>query len=306
MKKPVRIGVGCVVLICFVLVFCAESRGAEPTLARLSFWVPPERLVEFEGAYRKQVLPILVGHGLKESPERGRATADSVFARLFKFNSAPEVAAKAKTLRENPAWQAVLTDLGTAFGTVIQDTLRYSFGVYTAPARPGRIVPAGPGKAVPAGPGTGRWHAYGLADGLPEGFVRAILQDREGYMWFGTRKGVSRYDGHSFVNFTREDGLVDNHVTSILQDREGNLWFGTFGGASRYDGQNWTSFTTEHGLVSNQVSAITQDRQGDLWFGTGQGDLWGRHLKAGKGVLSSIKSCPPGYFTKSYPFGRIM
>ena len=263
----------------------------EPTLARLSFWVPPERMAEFETAYRKQVLPILKRHGLEESPERGWATADRVFARLFQMKSASEVASKEETLRDDPAWQAVLKDLGTAFGTVTPDSLiRQRFGVYTTPAHPGRIVPAGPGKVVPAGPGTGQWHAYGMADGLPEGFVRAILQDGDGYMWFGTKRGVSRYDGYTFTSFTTEDGLAHNEVTSILQDREGNLWFGTWGGGvSRYDpaagsGQaGWTSFTTEHGLAANEVSAIFQDRERNLWFGTGRPGLSDAGVP-GKGV----------------------
>ena len=206
-----------------------ECQAAEPTLARLSFWVQPERMADFEKAYREQVLPILKRHGLMESPERGRATADNVFARLFKISSASEVFNKAKTLREDSAWQAVLRNLGTAFGTVTQGTLRHSFGVYTAPARPGRIVPASLGKVVPAGPGTGQWHAYGLTDGLPEGYVRAILQDREGYLWFGTAKGASRYDGQIFANFTTEGGsarwaasaaTMGEHGPRLLQTRD--------------------------------------------------------------------------------------
>ena len=60
----------------------AHVRADEPTLARLSFWVPPERMAEFEAAYEEQVVPILKKHGLVESSERGRATADS-FSRLF-------------------------------------------------------------------------------------------------------------------------------------------------------------------------------------------------------------------------------
>ena len=53
-----------------------------PTLARLSFWVPPERMAEFQAAYEEQVVPILEKHGLVETFQRGRATVDGVFARL--------------------------------------------------------------------------------------------------------------------------------------------------------------------------------------------------------------------------------
>ena len=58
----------------------AKLLAAEPTLAPLSFWGPPERMAEIEIAYRDRVLPILNRHGLAESKERGRATVDSVFS----------------------------------------------------------------------------------------------------------------------------------------------------------------------------------------------------------------------------------
>ena len=112
------------ILISISLALCAAPCQAEgPTLARLSFWLPPGRMAEFEGAYREQVLPILMRHGLVESSDRGRATVDSVFARLFQVKSASEVAVKANALQDDPAWQAVLRDVGTAFGTVTQDSL---------------------------------------------------------------------------------------------------------------------------------------------------------------------------------------
>jgi hypothetical protein len=249
-------------VVCFILVLAsAECWSVEPTLARLSFWVPQERMAEFETTYRAQVLPILKGHGLNESSEHGRTTVDSVFSRLFLFNSAAEVATKAEILQGDPAWQAVLKDLGTAFGTVAQDSLiRQSFRTYTSPAHPGEIIPAGPG--------TGQWHAYGMADGLPEGFVRAILQDRDGYLWFGTEKGVSRHDGHTFTNLPTEGGRARNAIHAMTQDREGNLWFNTRGGVSRYDGQDWKTFTTEDGLIHNAVLSIFQDREGHVWFGS--------------------------------------
>ena len=65
----------------------AASSAAEPTLARLAFWVPPERMGEFEIDYREQVLTLLKQRGLKESKHRGRVTPDSVFSRLFEFES---------------------------------------------------------------------------------------------------------------------------------------------------------------------------------------------------------------------------
>jgi len=78
---------------------------------------------------------------------------------------------------------------------------------------------------------------FSQEDGLANNDVKAILEDREGHLWFGTRGGgVSRYDGKEFITFSMEDGLVHNTVWSIMEDRKGILWFGTAGGVNRYDG----------------------------------------------------------------------
>ncbi|OGG45984.1 MAG: hypothetical protein A3F84_17405 [Candidatus Handelsmanbacteria bacterium RIFCSPLOWO2_12_FULL_64_10] len=240
----------------------------------MSFWVPPQRMAEFESVYQAKVVPILKRHGLAESSERGRATPDSIFSRLFEVKTPSEVAEKEKALHEDSTWQEALRSLGVSFGTDRPGgPIQHSFTLYSAPAGPGKVVSAGPGKVVSAGRGTGLWRTYGVADGLAAESVRAILQDREGYLWFGTEGGgVIRYDGQVSTTFTTKDGLANNTVRTILQDREGYLWFGTWGGGvSRYDGKNWTTFTTKDGLADNTVASILQDREGHLWFGTWYG-----------------------------------
>ena len=118
----------------------------------------------------------------------------------------------------------------------------------------------------------GTWKHYTYLDGLGSNHVRPIYQDREGFLWFGTLGGVSRYDGEKFVNFTTDDGLADNSVWSIHQDREGYLWFGTLdNGVSRYDGEKFVNFTTDDGLADNSGYFIHQDQNGVLWFGTSGG-----------------------------------
>ena len=223
---------------------------------------------EFETVYNAKVVPILRTHGLAESSQRGRATSDSVFSRLFEVKTPSEVADKQKALQDDPTFKDVLGKLGANFGTSQPDGLvRFAFGLYAAPA--------GPGKVVPAGRGTAPWRTYDVTDGLGGGIVVSILQDREGYLWFGTNGGgVSRYDGQKFITFTTKDGLANNWVNSIFQDREGSLWFGTNGGGvSRYDGQKFTTFTTKNGLAGNRVGSILQNREGVLWFGTYDGGV---------------------------------
>ncbi len=51
------------------------------------------------------------------------------------------------------------------------------------------------------------WRNYTTDHGLPSSEVHCILQDSEGYMWFGTDNGLSRFDGYSFKNFSAQEGL---------------------------------------------------------------------------------------------------
>ena len=85
---------------CFLFVFLSvgiimsvvEVWAAEPTLARLSFWVPPERMAEFETVYQEKVVPILKVHGLVESSERDERTkVEGIFNRLFEMKTPSEI-----------------------------------------------------------------------------------------------------------------------------------------------------------------------------------------------------------------------
>ncbi|MDP6778426.1 MAG: two-component regulator propeller domain-containing protein, partial [Candidatus Latescibacteria bacterium] len=235
---------------------------------------------EFEVAYRTQVTPILAGHGLDTTTSQPWQGAEGVFSRLFDVGSITEVARVKETLAQDTTWSRMLGELGTEFGP--EGALRqipYRFGLFSAPSGPGKLVEVQVDSQL-AGPGRGPWRSHYVIDGLANNEVSAILQDRDGDLWFGTRYGgVSRYDGQEWQTYTVEDGLASNAVLSIAQDGDGNLWFGTGlpydrnsgSGVSRYDGESFATFTTEHGLAQNQVMAILQDREGHIWFGTGDG-----------------------------------
>ena len=111
---------------------------------------------------------------------------------------------------------------------VIARTPAFSFKCKNVDVREiGRQLNVGPGRVVKASGGSGFWRTIEMADKLPGTYVGPIFQDRDGYMWFGTDGGVTRYDGQMWTSFTTEDGLVDNRVKTIFQDRDGNLWFRT-------------------------------------------------------------------------------
>lgn len=75
---------------------------------------------------------------------------------------------------------------------------------------------------------------YTVNDGLPSQVVYCALQDKLGYMWFGTDAGVSRFDGRVFQNFTSNSGLSDNEVLKVYQDSQGRIWFLMLNGTVSY------------------------------------------------------------------------
>ncbi|HUM48284.1 MAG TPA: two-component regulator propeller domain-containing protein, partial [Chitinophagales bacterium] len=72
------------------------------------------------------------------------------------------------------------------------------------------------------------------SDGLPSNTVNDMLQDDEGFMWFATDEGVSRFDGHHFYNFRKPDGIADDDVIRLGKDQEGRIWFLGFNGKASF------------------------------------------------------------------------
>lgn len=77
-------------------------------------------------------------------------------------------------------------------------------------------------------PGSPAFIHYSIEHGLPSAEVYDILQDKKGYIWVATDKGVSRFDGTTFKTFTTRDGLTDNTVLRIIEDDKGRVWFMTY------------------------------------------------------------------------------
>ncbi|HWD20969.1 MAG TPA: two-component regulator propeller domain-containing protein [Verrucomicrobiae bacterium] len=120
--------------------------------------------------------------------------------------------------------------------------------------------------------------------GLPQNFVRAVAQTRDGYLWVGSDDGVGRFDGLRFVPFGLREGLNSGPVRTLLGDRRGALWIGgAANGLTRF--QNGR-FVTVSNLPSDAILALAEDKAGGIWIGTENGlALWR------DGALASV---PPG------------
>ena len=197
----------------------------ELTLARLSFWVAPERMAEFQNLYETEILPWYEERGLVEHPGSGRATVDSVFSRLFVFSSAAEFHEARDRLRKDPTLLDMARKYGPQFGSRgLGGMLKSALRLYRAPATPGTRIAAGAGTQTPLGPGQGHWRTYDVTDGLAGPMVLAMHQDPAGDLWLGTHNnGVSSFDGQEWTNYDTSDGLAHNEVRAIHQDRDGDL-----------------------------------------------------------------------------------
>jgi len=75
---------------------------------------------------------------------------------------------------------------------------------------------------------------YSIKDGMSQNTVMAILQDRQGYMWFGTWDGLNRFDGYTFTVYkAMSEGVkanVNNRVDLIYEDEQERIWWGTYDG----------------------------------------------------------------------------
>ncbi len=116
-----------------------------------------------------------------------------------------------------------------------------------------------------------------IDEGLSNNTIYAILEDRDGFLWFGSRDGLNRYDGYEFEIYKADPqdstGLQHNTIQCLLEDKAGNIWIGLRkGGFSILERKtqkfrtnplskplNWSEVT---------VQTIFQDQQGDIWIGT--------------------------------------
>jgi len=108
--------------------------------------------------------------------------------------------------------------------------------------------------------------------GLPENYVRALANTRDGYIWVGTDEGVSRFDGVSFFSLGPQEGFQGGPVQVLFGDSHGALWIGSVGGGlSRWQQGELRRFTVRDGLPSDSITALSEDSDGRIWVGTEAG-----------------------------------
>lgn len=112
-------------------------------------------------------------------------------------------------------------------------------------------------------------------DGLSQNEVTSICKDAYGFMWFGTRGGLNRYDGYEFKHFkpTRQTttSIENPSVENIFVDKSGKIWIGLkTGGFNMYDPKQERFFYSEELEIPSpsRVISIFEDKDGEMWFGS--------------------------------------
>ena len=154
-----------------------------------------------------------------------------------------------------------------------------------------------PGAA--AAPRSLRFERLSIEHGLSQQSVLAMLQDRRGFMWFGTQAGLNRYDGYRMTVYRndpeRQDSIPDNYVMAAHEDAQGRLWFGTKGGLTRFDHASgkFVRYAPpgdgSRRAGNRSVLAMVAAPGGGLWLATGDGLL---HVDTTSGRFRSYRHDP--------------
>lgn len=140
-----------------------------------------------------------------------------------------------------------------------------------------------------------------VQNGLSQNTVNAILQDKQGFMWFGTKDGLNRYDGLSFRKFKHdsrsERSIGNNFITALYEDAKGNIWIGTDVGLYIYYPEldtfrHFTELSTENTRIEHTVTAISGDNQNCVWLAVESQGLFCYHLDSGQLLNYTLKNFP--------------
>lgn len=168
-----------------------------------------------------------------------------------------------------------------------------------------------------------------IEDGLSQSTVFTSLQDKLGFMWFGTSSGLNRYDGYSFTIYSHDPGdslsLSDDRIVSLFEDSDGIMWIGTINGNINKYNRLTDAFTYINILdlideevqsesdyydypmsfsrnQSHSITSLIEDRDGNIWIGT-----WGKGIIVVDKFFQKINHFYHTSFSKSeLPTNRIM
>jgi ligand-binding sensor domain-containing protein/two-component sensor histidine kinase len=124
-----------------------------------------------------------------------------------------------------------------------------------------------------------RMQHFDVADGLGDGFICSIYEDRHGAIWIGTHLGgLHRFaDGTLSRAYREPDGVVTHHIVSLAEDRDGRLWIGSNGnGLAVHEHGSFRILPELESPPTRNVAGLLVDSRGDLWVGSAADGLFRR------------------------------
>ena len=138
---------------------------------------------------------------------------------------------------------------------------------------------------------------YSLEEGLSQQAVNAIVQDSEGFMWFGTEDGLNRFDGYEFrqLRHDRSDSsTIPNGFVAALAANEDGVWIGTDGGGVVFRNALTGALESPAPLRDasdlQRVRMLARDRLGRLWVASRDGGV--AIFDARSGELRRLRHSP--------------
>lgn len=117
--------------------------------------------------------------------------------------------------------------------------------------------------------------------GLSQNVVTCSLQDKTGFLWFGTKDGLNRFDGYQFKVYRHNpqdaSSLSDSSITTLFEDQKGRMWIGTENGLNFFDRTRETFYrilpdpNNPNSLSHQQIRSIAEDKHAAIWIATPNG-----------------------------------
>lgn len=112
------------------------------------------------------------------------------------------------------------------------------------------------------------FRAFTPQDGLAQSQVRCMAEDAEGYLWFGTLGGASRFDGLNFTNYAQQEGLPDAQVNALLTTRDGTLWLACGLSLATFDGHRMRTEQLPRAWRGQRILALVEPPEGGPIIGS--------------------------------------
>lgn len=179
--------------------------------------------------------------------EEGLARFDGVQFEVFNRKNTPELASdyiqSLMAARDGGLW------IGTDSGLT-----------YLAP--PTGVEAASPGHAA------ARFRRFTAQDGLASDNITVLCEDRDGAVWVGTTRGLTRMRSGHAEKLSGSESLAGVLIRAIVRDAHQRLWIGTDDGLIHFDHGKMVKWTTRDGLPGNSVMSLAATPEGSVWIGT--------------------------------------